>query len=235
MLIAVLVIAAAVLFLWLRSSDVFAVRRITATAPQSVTQEELSQATLGALGVSLLRLSTDEIEAHLCDLPYVRSAEVHRGFPDTLEVRLSEYEPVARLRSAEGEDVWLVADDGRILEKARAPRGVNLPLIVSTAEIAPELGTRVTGAVVKALLLVYLVGDEESSGNLPPVRQIVVSAAGALALELEGGTEIRVGEPSKLEQKLMVAADIVEQYSRDGVRVEYVDVTSPERAAVKAK
>jgi len=34
---------------------------------------------------------------------------------------------------------------------------------------------------------------------------------------------------------LMVAEDIVEQYLREGERIQYVDLTVPERVAVKAE
>ena len=33
----------------------------------------------------------------------------------------------------------------------------------------------------------------------------------------------------------MVAADIIQQYLRDGKRLEYVDASVPDRVAVKAK
>lgn len=233
--VAVLVLVGVALFLWLRSSDVFAVTRITATATQYVTQEELAEVASTALGVSLLKLSTGEIERALRELPYVRSAQVYRGFPNTLEVRVEEYRPVARLKSSSENTLWLVAEDGRVLEEVKPPRGLNLPLIVSSAAVAPQLGKAVPGVVANALPIVTLLREGGMGSGLPAVQQIAVSAAGDLVLGLDSGTELRLGEPSQLEQKLMVAADIIERYLRDDRQVEYVDVTSPLRVAVKAK
>ena len=64
-LVACLVIVLA-LFLWLRSSDVFAVKRITVTALEHVSVEDISQATTGARGVSLLRLDLGEHRGATC-------------------------------------------------------------------------------------------------------------------------------------------------------------------------
>lgn len=233
LLIAVLVLAAVGAFLWLRSSDVFAVERITATATRRITEEELALATSEALGVSLLKLSTSDVEEALLALPYARSVEVYREFPNTLEIRLEEYEPVARLKGLE-DGIWLVAEDGRILEKVKPPRGVNLPLVVYSAAISPVVGEQVSGAIADSLPIVALLLDEETSGGLPTVKEVTVSAAGELVLGLEGGADLRLGRPTQLEQKLKVASQIIQQYSRDGEQVDYVDVTAPERVAVKA-
>jgi hypothetical protein len=47
--------------------------------------------------------------------------------------------------------------------------------------------------------------------------------------------EIRLGIPTDLDQKLMVSAELVERYLRDGRRIEYVDASAADRVAVKAE
>ena len=51
----------------------------------------------------------------LLALPYVESVEVTRAFPNTLQIRLVEYEPVARVKVGEG-PTYLVSDTGKVLE-----------------------------------------------------------------------------------------------------------------------
>lgn len=233
-LIAVLVLAAAGAFLWLRSSDVFAVKQVTATVTQCVSKEDIAQAASPAVGESLLRLSTQEIEQALMALPYVRSAKVYREFPNTLQVSLDEYEPVARLKGS-GDALWLIGDDGRVLEKAKAPRGVSLPLIISVASTEPVVGKSVSGSVADALSLVALLETEEVVAALPEVRQIEVSSSGGLTLRLERDMELRLGQATRLEDKLRVAAVMMKQYLSHDDQIEYMDVSVPERVAVKAK
>lgn len=227
----VVVIACAALFLWLRSSDVFAVKRITATPTEHVTIEEIYEATAAARGVSLLRLSTEQIEAELCALPYACSVEVHRRFPDTLEVELVECTPVARVRIRSGQ-IWSVAEDGRVLELANRP---NLPLIVAENEIDPVLGENLPAMLTGALSLAQLVATEDLFETLPALDHIAVSAGGELTILFKDETELRLGEPQELEQKLTVAASIIEQYLRDGRQLDYVDARVPDRPAVKAE
>jgi len=219
------------LFLWLRSSDVFAVKRVTSTATEHVTPGEISRATAGARGVSLLRLSTGAIENTLSALPYVRSVEVHRRFPNTLDIKLLEYEPAARLRAANG-DLWLVAADGRALEKTST---TVLPLVVSAASVSPVAGKRVANAIIAALPVAALLRDKDTATSLPPTARIFVAATGEVIVALKDGAELRLGEPTQLKQKLTAAAAVIEQCLRVGKEVQYVDASVPDRVAVNAK
>ena len=233
-LLLVVVIVAVGVFLWLRSSSVFAVRTITATATEHVTKEDIAAATSPALGVSLLKVSTGSIAKALAAFPYVRKATVYREFPNTLEVRLVEYEPVARLQAGEG-NTWLVSEDGRALEKVTPPRGYTLPLVIPANPVSPKAGGTVPDQIVAALPVVTLLVKGGVAAKLPSVKQVTVSAAGEVGLSLADGSELRLGAPTDLERKLTVAAGIIQQCLRDGKQVEYIDVSVPDRAAVKAK
>lgn len=227
----VAVVVAAALFMYLRSSDVFIVERVTATPLTYVTEEQIAGATAPARGENLLALSTGPIEERLAALPYVQSARVIRRFPHSLEVRLVEHSPVARLKAGDG-SVWLVSQDGRLLEKKNLP---GLPLFVPEIEIAPQPGEYVPASVVGALSAAGVLHDLSTAEAVPPLRQATIALTGDVVLQLHGGTEVRLGEPERLKQKLTVVGAIIEQYLRDGKRIQYVDASVPERVAVKAE
>lgn len=220
-------------FLWLRSSSVFAVRTVTVTATQHVTREQISRVTSAVLGKSLLRLSTRSVEEALVTLPYVRSAEVHRSFPNTLDIRLEEYEASARLQTGNGA-ILILADNGRVLESVNGSEAAELPLIVSSDSVSPAVGGQVPAEILAAIPIALLLRTEQL-GRILHVDHISVSSMGGLAVMLTGGTELRLGDPSKLEQKLTVAAAVMEQCLRDGEQPEYIDVSVPDRVAVKGK
>jgi cell division protein FtsQ len=230
------VVAAAVLialglFLWLRSSDVFAVKRVTATATEHVSEEAIAEATAPARGVSLLNIGLGGIEENLRALPYVRSAEVHRHFPDTLEVTLVEYQPAVCVQTKDGAR-WLVADDGRVLEKRSDPA---LLLVVPESKVDLEPAGRLPAILLAALPVAQAVKTPEAAGSLPAVTKMTVSTGGEVTLTLDGAIELRLGEPEDLKQKLKVAGSIIQQYLRDGKQLEYVDARVPDRPAAKTK
>jgi len=234
------VAAAAGLFLWLRSSDVFAVREVTATATQYVDRPDIAAIVERARGTSLLALGTGPLEEALEGLPYVREAEIYRLFPHTLEVRIVERRPLARLDLGR-QGVWLIADDGILLEKVadstlgETGTAVLLPLVRAAHVMEALPGKAAPGPVVDSLAVISWFQTVESNSNIPPVQLLTVQAGGEVVVELEGGTKILVGLPKDLDQKLKVSAAIVEQYLRAGRALEYVDARVPERVAVKAE
>ena len=221
-------------FLWLRSTDVFAVKRVTATGAERVTEAQIAAVTAGAMGKNLLSLSAGELEKALRALPYVESAEVHRGFPDTLEIELKEYQPVARLQDQTGQ-VWLVSDSGKVLSGTQAAHFPDLPLLVPDIAVAVRAGQEVPAAIADVLPLAALVLSDDVCGRLPRLAEIAVSAAGCAALVLEGGGELRLGDCESLEAKLDVALDLVQQCLAQGRLIEYIDASVAGRVAVKAK
>jgi cell division protein FtsQ len=221
-------------FLWLRSSDVLAVRIVTVPRTTRVAEAELNEIVKSALGANLLRVSTRELEAGLRSLPYVREASVYRRFPDTLEVSLREYEPQARLGTKDG-TVWLVADDGRVLGKDEAS-GDSLPLFEVEEDLHPHIGEDLASpSVVAALPLAGLVSGSSTWTETHPINRITVASTSELTIRLSAGAEIRLGEPSDLKVKLMVASMILDRYIREGKTLEYVDVRVPDRAVAKPK
>jgi cell division protein FtsQ len=230
----VLAVAAAALFLWLRSSDVFAVKEVSAPVTRHVTEEQIADAVSAARGVSLLKVSTGAIEKTLQVLPYVRSIHVYRRFPNSLDIRLEEYDPVARVRTADGKG-WLVADDGRLLERVGSAADSPLPLIVSAGQFVARPGGTIPQAVVAALPVALMLQTPEVAASLPDVEQIAVSAGGDVIVRLQGGTELRLGVPTDLKQKMTVAADLIQKYLILGKTLEYVDASAADRVAVKAQ
>jgi cell division septal protein FtsQ len=230
----VIVLAAAALFLWLRASDVFAVEQITAPATRHVTQEQIADAVESARGVSLLKVSTGDVEEALRELPYVRTVHVYRSFPHGLEVRLEEYDPVARLEASDGE-TWLMAENGRLLEKKSGAEAGSLPLVVTAAEVTAQAGGTVPQTVLAALPVAVMLTGSEAVAGLPAVEQILVAAGGEVTVRLEDGAELRLGVPIDLKHKMTVAIGIIQEYLRDGKALEYVDASAADRVAVKAQ
>jgi cell division septal protein FtsQ len=232
--VCVLALVAVVLFLWLRSSSVFAVEDVTAPVTRHVTEQQIADAVAAARGVSLLKVSTGAIQHSLGGLPYVRSIHVYRKFPHTLEIRIEEYDPVARVRTLDGK-VWLVSDDGRLLEVVGTQSGASLPLVVTATQFQARAGEDIPQVVLAALPVAELLQTKAISSALPALDRLTVSAGGEVVVHLVGGTELRLGEPVDLKQKITVATQMVQKYLRDGKTLEYVDASAVDRVAVKAK
>lgn len=232
--LAALLLCSAVAFLWLRSTDVFAVKRVTATGTDRITEQRLTEITAPIMGQSLLSLSTTEVEEALEGLPYVESVDIARAFPNTLEIKVVEYRPVARVVDGGGR-TWLVSDGGVALEDEDSAALPGLPVIVPDTPVTVSAGESLSASIVKVLPLAERLQDGELADRLPDISKIRISFAGCASLMLEEGGELRLGAPDGLDQKLQVALDVVESCVAQGRVIEYIDASVVDRVAVKAK
>jgi cell division protein FtsQ len=219
---------------WARSSDAFRIESLILAPGRHVTEAQLRKATGTAIGANLLRVDLNALKLKVAAIPYVRSARVYRRFPDAIEVQFEEYEPAAVVQATDGRR-WLVADGGRVLETVKGTGAGRLALIVPSSEAWPQAGGVVAPQVVGALSVAALVQDSRAWPASHPVKRLVVDEFGEVALILGSGAEVRIGEPTRLQQKLMVAASIIDRKLREGSAIEYVDVHDPTWAVAKPK
>ncbi len=133
------------------------VRSVTLDGRAETAQREVARMLGINLGTPMLYVDVDEARARLEALPWVKSAEVRRVWPDRISVHIVERRPVA-LWQNEG-DVVVVDADGQPIAGEDVARFAGLPLVVGKgAESAvgslldliatqPNLKSRVKAAV----------------------------------------------------------------------------------------
>ncbi len=218
-----IVLAGIACWFWLRSSSELVAAHIIAPVTAHVPAAEIEQALAGAMGTNLLRLNMRPLEGKLRSIPYVREAHVHRRFPDSLEVRVVEYEPFGVVQGRPGE-LWLIADDGRVLEQAAGEDGPEGPTLAPVQEIWPEPGQSLPETFEGALQLLELLRGRRYWAVEHPVANVEVDTEARLTMVLAGGPEVRLGDPSDLETKLQVAEEVINRWLQDGKALRYVDV-----------
>ena len=118
----------------------------------------------------------DRLRAELGALPWVKSVEVRKRWPDRLEVSIVEYRPLARW----GEGGRMLSEHGELFP---APKGLGrqLPLFVGPEAGAGEMIA--FHALARPLFL----------GSGLQVREVRLSARGSWSLLLSDGTAVEVG------------------------------------------
>ncbi len=97
---------------------VFRLQHVEVSGMHHVTLEQARLVTRQYVQGSLFGISLAQVRDGFCKLPWVRSADVRRRWPDTLVVRVEEHQPLARwnddaLLDVNG-DVFMAASDARL-------------------------------------------------------------------------------------------------------------------------
>jgi cell division septal protein FtsQ len=218
-----LVVVAAGAYALARGTSLFALETVRITGGTPAIARQVRDVLDRDRGSSLLALDAGllgRVEA----LPEVRSASYDRAFPHALVVTVRRELPAAVLRR--GGDSWLLSERGRVLRPLPRAAHPRLPRVWAVDGPLPTSGDLLVQRGVAAPMRIV--------GAIPegfPVRvRSVALERGLGLLVLDGGLELRLGEPTDLAAKLAVAAAVLPELERpaDG-GPDYLDVSLPER------
>lgn len=166
------------------------------------------------MGQPLLTIRAGSLEERIEEIPGVATAEVSRSWPDTVEVTVTEREPLAVLTGQDGSTTVLDAE-GVELPAAAAEGRTLMPMEVGASSRDPQAATETMLEVLAALP--------------PQMREKVESVTAtsrsdvSLRIQVEGvGTkEVIWGDAADGELKADVVETLLDQ------RGTVIDVTSP--------
>ncbi|MEZ5609065.1 MAG: cell division protein FtsQ/DivIB [Rhodocyclaceae bacterium] len=176
---------------WFLSRPLFPLRElVVVTEPRQVTEEQLDYAARLAVQGNFFTVDLAAVKQTFEKLPWVRSAEVRRRWPDALELRLQEHEAVA---------YWTVSDSG----EARLVNRQGEVFVAASNEDMPQFdGPQGSSGWL-------LARHQEFSALLEPlgVRLVglALSAREAWQLQLDNGMTVVLGrerEKSPLAERL---------------------------------
>jgi cell division septal protein FtsQ len=192
----------------------------------------------------LIDLNSGRLRRELMTLPWVASAQIHRRWPATVAVHLSERRPVAEVTGPEGQPA-VVDRDGRVLATGAAvatalapasalasapasspPGAPGLPGLKGVGQagaagtyLAPSSGVRDVLALALALPPVL------SASSANQLRAIEIGKQGMLQATLAPGVTVLFGSIDALDAKLLALRTLLERVDLRGVTT--LDVRVP--------
>jgi len=217
----VTVIAAAVAIaaasLLVSRSSLLHLRHLEVVGTSSLTRVEVVRLAALSSSTNVLWFDPGALERRLESDPWVASATVSRRLPGTIRISVVERSPVAMIRDERG--FTLLAADGVALSTVEADPA--LPEIVVVAGSSARSGI----AQAQAAAATAIAGLD--GGRRPTVVRAVVWA-GALTVELDGGTRVEFGEPIGIEAKVAAARRILRWAAAQRASVASVNVIAPD-------
>lgn len=218
-MLAVAVIAAAVLALKITASK-FYVRDITVTGNYHIDKKDiLSQLKVGK-GDPLLDLKFKNINDRLMGNAWIKKVSLRKQFPGTLHVNIKEAVPVALLSIKKR--LYIIDDDGEILEKIKGDSANFLPVI-------RDINTKNRKDMKEALKLVKVL----SGNNMFADRESVEIGIESYGLSMKiDGENMKVGY-GRYAEKFERWLELEPEIRKRGLQIEYVDLRFEDSIIVK--
>jgi cell division protein FtsQ len=206
------------LWVWLRDSQLVAVRKVTVTGVSGPDAPRVRDALeAAAQDMTTLHVRHGELRTAVDPFPAVLAVRTDADFPHGLRIEVRERNPVAAVVA--GEQRVAVAADGTLMRTT--PSG-GLPEI--TAKAAPG-GSHVSEPDVRRAVAVLAAAPTALRAR---VRRVYVGPRG-LTLPLSRGPTLYFGGSERLRAKWVAAATVLADATSTGAT--YLDLRLPERPA----
>jgi len=203
-------------------SGIFAVRHIDIIGTDAVTQEEILAVSGIELGMNIFSVNEDLAEELLPIIARVETAQVDKRLPGTIEVFITEREPVAIMST--GKAVVELDSTGRILDRYTTVSGDALPLITGVDITGQGLvaGCFIKGKGLQKALDILSAMPEDAED----IGEINVSDPEYIKLYTLNGPEVRLGGSEDFAEKYAIYSAIIkESQYEEGRALRYIDVS----------
>ncbi len=189
----------------------FRMDHIVVSGNERYSEQEVLAASGLSTGGNLYFLNKYDVkEAIFAQLPYVEEVKINRKLPDTLLIELRECKAVAGI--AADESVWLISDQGKLLEQTDAPpegcpRVKGVELIDPTPSKPMNLGEEGAYRGGVALTLLRAAADRNMRDK---IGEIDLSDDTALSFTYLGRFAVRFPWTADVDYKLESLSTVVE-------------------------
>jgi cell division protein FtsQ len=179
---------------WAARSPRFALRTVRSHGLKRATEHELMRLASVGPGSNLWSLDTRAVAQAMASHPWVRSVDVTRSLPDTLDLRIEERTAAALASLGE---LYVVDSEGEPFKRLSAGEPLDLPLLSGISRESAVRDAAGTAARFREALAV--VEAYERIARVPPLSEIHLQDAG-FQLITSDGIRVVVGRAGIDEQ-----------------------------------
>jgi len=195
-------------------------------------------------GQSLLTLNAEAVAARVAEVPGVQAVDVHRDWPRSVVVEVTEHQGFAYWQS--GDETLVVNADGQVISVGRAP-AEGAPTIVETGLDAATASLEATpGASAKASNAASTPLEAGTDAELPDADTVRVVARllegdafavlrvrprgfefdpdRGLVIEVDGGPDVVFGDSHDFDFKVATWGALLDELDNSGLQPREIDL-----------
>lgn len=207
----IFIMGAVVLAMVLSMVIFFRVQNVLVTGNHYYSAEEISKAASISQGDNLLTLSRGQIAGNvIARLPYVKSVRVTRQLPDSVVIRVTEYEATYAIQDTTGA-YYLITAGGKVTEPVSEREAKGHILVQEITINPPTIGEMLTLKVPEGkeaeaqtwrTALLSLLQEIEGAELTKEIASVSVPSAYQLSLWYGDRFNVRLGNSTQLAYKL---------------------------------
>lgn len=210
-------------------SPLFDISQIVVNGNQYLAEEVIRSATPISPGENIFKINVADASDQLKKVPMVKDVQINRDLPATVLINVTERRPLGILPTGNG--FVEVDEEGMCLQRSGSGvpgipivTGIHVETVFPGDYIHNDLLTEVL-AVINGLPIELT--EDLSEVNIDPDGQVKIYTLGHIPCYL--------GSAEDIEQKGLVLLQLLREIERQNQSIEYINISSVDKPAVKYK
>lgn len=227
-LVAVLILGAAS---YVMLSPTFLIEEITIAGNNRISDEEVSRMLPFNVGDHILFLRKKIAKELLINDERVAVCEIHRRYPNRVDVVIEEMTPVLLLSAGK---IWGLSEKGTLLPIETPYEIPNLPFLsLLDQEISPVAFKRLDSKAVETGLNFWKEAQQSSPQFMDRISEIIVNKDSEIKLVISGaGTVAEIGS-GDFKRRFVRLKSVLEEINKNGNNADYIDLRYNDQAIVR--
>lgn len=189
----------------------FRVGKITVTGTSPYSAEQIIQATGLKTGGSLIFFEKNRAIRQLFDAcPYLETVRIHRNYPDTLEIIVTQSEPMAVIKS--GDAAYILSAGGKLLQKTRQPEKAGLCVVTGAELESPTVGkTAKFSSEETRKPLILALNTFRENGIINKIGEVCVEELYDITFTYTDRFRVKIGTTDDLARKLRYMHTLIDE------------------------
>ena len=185
----------------------------------------------GVLGQNIFQANIQLVPDRLRDNPWIETAEVSRKMPDSLQVKIKERIPFAKIEMTDGK-TFLIDKKAFLIKEIESHEYQILPVMQLNDDTYYEIGSSLQSEEIKnCIKFIEKIISVKNSDQVINFTSITMEEGGRYTLKTPS-TSVRVSEENLKENldNLRIASKIIHQ---EGLKIKFIDLTFDDQVVLE--
>ncbi len=210
---------------YIQNLDYFKIQHINISGHKKYTLKKIVSLTKIHGGTSIFNANLRKISQNLESDPWISRSVVKKKFPDTIEIEIKEYDPIAIVKL----DAYYLMDKNGTLFKKSTKNEMGLPRITGLTKKDIVENNKTAQMIDSAIVIIKTMKDRNALKN--DLTFMLDKTFGITLLNYNGNIETNLGFEN-FSDKLLLLQKINTDLARKGLSAKRINIKSTEKAYI---
>lgn len=210
------------------NSEFFNIDKIKVQGNKKISKEKIIHTSLIHLGENIFRISIEDAEENILELPYIKSVDIGRSLPRGIDVHLVEREDKVLVKNISM--YYVIDEEGYLLDQIDS-NNESLPVVFGLKTDKIDVGDNIF-LELELEEFEDLIKEAENLRILSMIDKIIIESEEDVNISLYNGIDVAFGALDNVKYKLRILDEILAHSDENNILINKIIMNKDEHPII---